>query len=160
MKKVLFIILLFIFGYSCSVKVVPVEIVDYWDYTPLTSKGIFVTESNSVSFNYTTLGSVYIELREGKKNANSDRVNVPVPYDRKLYSSRNNRRQKEATDTADIAIVTATIDDALDKLYTQLVAVGANGIINLQITRLQSVALNSQSILGPGYAITGMAIKK
>lgn len=30
-----------------------------FDYSPLTSKGVFVTESNSVSFDYETIGSLY-----------------------------------------------------------------------------------------------------
>lgn len=35
------------------------------DYSPLTSKGVFVTESNSVSFDYETIGSLYAESKGG-----------------------------------------------------------------------------------------------
>lgn len=35
------------------------------DYSPLTSKGVFVTESNSVSFDYETVGSIYAVSKGG-----------------------------------------------------------------------------------------------
>lgn len=36
-----------------------------FDYSPLTSKGVFVTESNSVSFDYETIGSLYAQSKGG-----------------------------------------------------------------------------------------------
>lgn len=37
----------------------PYAFAGIFDYSPLTSKGVFVTESNSVSFDYETIGSLY-----------------------------------------------------------------------------------------------------
>lgn len=62
MKKVL----LFVFAIglltSCATSAIsypePYGFSTFLDYSPLTNKGIYVTESNSVSFDYKILGSV------------------------------------------------------------------------------------------------------
>lgn len=71
-KKLAFVVMtlaLFVFG-SCTTLQLPAPpppfaFAGIFDYSPLTSKGVFVTESNSVSFNYETIGSIYAESRGG-----------------------------------------------------------------------------------------------
>ncbi|MBK5720149.1 hypothetical protein JGH11_04610 [Dysgonomonas sp. Marseille-P4677] len=153
MKKVLLSLLfiLFIISSCVTVKFKSFEAVDFWDYTPLIKKGLFVTESNSVNFDYTAIGSVYIEIRAGEDKDKSKAVKKEQYLDSDIYIQKNKRT---------VEYTSATIDDALKKLSNQLSDVGANGIINLKISQVSSMQISPDTYYGPGYIITGMAIKK
>lgn len=151
MKKV--ILLFFTIGLftSCTTPKIPEPygFSSFLDYSPLTERGIYVTESNSVSFDYQTLGSVAAtevggwvrkkEVKEIKKikettkgreddlYANVDRTQNPG---KKVY-------------------VSPSLSGALKRMANTLKEVGANGIINLK------VEMGSSRIV-----ISGMAIRK
>ena len=68
MRKYLLLALLAISLSSCMTHLEnpkPSAYAGIFDYSPLTSKGVFVTESNSVSFDYETIGSLYAQSRGG-----------------------------------------------------------------------------------------------
>lgn len=74
MKKVVFLILtIWLFAACVTPKMPePYGFSSFLDYSQLTSRGIYVTESNSVSFDYKTLGSVSITevggwMKKGKE---------------------------------------------------------------------------------------------
>lgn len=151
MRKIIVLLLLPLCVSCMSVKFKSFEAVEFWDYSTLTEKGFFVTESNSVSFEYTAVGSVYIEIRAGEDKSQTKYVNKEARLDSDIY-----RPSKEKV----IVYTSATITDALNKLSNQLTNVGANGIINLKITQVSSMQVSNDTYYGPGYIITGMAIRR
>lgn len=60
MKKIFYLFTLLALS-SCS----PVTFIGMLDYRPLTNKGLFVTESNSVGFDYEPIGSLNISRTSG-----------------------------------------------------------------------------------------------
>lgn len=140
---------------SCSVSLpTPKSTVFVIDYSALTQKGIFVTESNSVSFDYEAIGSVVAEETDGwvKQSLLKDKEKQPRKvyqdeyYDDSQYSSRGKN-----------VFIPADLNAALQNLGEQLIEIGANGIINLKIeyVKVPYVKSSLNSII-----VSGMAIKK
>ena len=76
MRKVLILAALALSMYSCKTQVPPAPYTTYStiDYSSLTSEGYFVTESNSVPFDYEAISSILIEVHSGWiKRDNEDR---------------------------------------------------------------------------------------
>lgn len=63
MKKLVYALLIFILS-SCT-TLTPISYVKTLDYRPLIENGLFVTESNSVSFEYTSIGSLFAQETDG-----------------------------------------------------------------------------------------------
>ena len=104
------------------------------DYSRLTSKGIFVTESNSVSFEYKAIGSILVTSVGGwtKENVKKkDYDGAKIEYKKDSYVGPN-------------------VEEAFDALAGKLEKMDANGIINLKI-----ISMSSNTI-----QISGMAIKR
>nr|DAW09132.1 MAG TPA: Selenium binding protein, Selenium-Binding Protein [Caudoviricetes sp.] len=149
MKKLVFLILVVGLFAACVTPKLPEPygFSSLLDYSPLTDKGIFVTESNSVSFDYEALGSVSATevggwvkkgkepkaTRESNKSRNDD---MYVDIDRNQYTGK-------------YVYVAPSLDMAMERMVNTLKVVGANGIINLK------VQVESDRII-----ISGMAIKK
>ena len=155
MKKVLIIMFFALFEVSCvTVSVKSLDIVSVLDYSPLTSKGIFVTESNSVGFEYEAIGSIYIEMRNGtvkKSNQSKNRDEYDI-----IYSSKHNRSPQSIPERSELTKQKSyNIDDAVKRLAYELQNLDANGIINLKIQHVETNITH-----GEGYVITGMAIKR
>lgn len=131
MKKLALIIFSTIIFASCSTTIPPYSSSMFFDYSPLTGSGIFVSESNSVSFEYTALGSIIVTARGGGK------INH--------YSSARSSEDFESIDFNNVA----------DFLKYELIRRKANGIINLKI-----IYHPKDGTQGAGYTITGMAIRK
>lgn len=111
------------------------------NYAPLTNQGIFVTESNSVGFNYEAVGSIYIIETSGwirKDGKSADEIDPKEAY---YIGSSSQKNWK---------FVSPTVEEALLKIAEKLKSSGANGIINLKVT----------TSITDGITITGMAIKK
>ena len=113
------------------------------DYSKFADKGFFITESNSVSFNYTPLSSVYSSQTSGYELL---LVNGVV----QKTSSYNGPAVPKTTKT----YIDASPEAVLSALYENAIKQGANGIINLNITSITSVSGR------PTITATGMAIKK
>jgi|GEM_PF-372537 len=162
MKKILIVLLVSVFFASCEtykVHTIPLNYVNVWDYTLLTNDGIFVTESNSVGFDYQTIGSIYIELREGERKEAND-----------SYYTVRNKRDGSKSDKKESQYVRYTPRYVVLKIGEELKKIDANGIINLKITYDKNYQVVKETTSGnkvtevirhgSGYIVTGMAIKK
>lgn len=119
------------------------------DYSVLTNQGIFITESNSVSFPYKPIGSVSIDELGGwvRKADKKLTENMREDY---YYDSSNSSGGKQVYKQV---YQGPEINDMFNKLAAQLHELGANGIINLRITQTFEDAKHR-------VTISGMAIKK
>lgn len=107
------------------------------DYSYLTDRGIFITESNSVSFEYKTLGSLFIECTGGwVKNDKKNKVDMEDIYMRT---------------EGKYIYVKPSLEDAFNLAVEELDKMKGNGIVNFNI----STGGNSNTII-----ITGMVIKR
>lgn len=124
------------------------------DYSVLTNQGVFITESNSVSFPYKPIGSVSIdELGGWVRKADKKRTEyMREDYYSSSSSSGGRQVYKQVYQAPEI-------NDMFNKLAAQLHELGANGIINLRITQTFEYSKEvKQSI--HRVTISGMAIKK
>ena len=126
------------------------------DYSILTKRGIFVTESNSVGFDYETIGSVYLDSHGGwlKRSGNEKKEKRKREVTHDDYFLENKGRtmhygKYEYTDPS--------LYDAMMTLGNFLKDMGANGIINFSIDVIPESTENPER---NKLIITGMAIKK
>ena len=158
MKKALFsLITLVLLLSSCiSPKTVYNENSHFIDYGYFAEKGFFITESNSVSFDYVPVGNVSTIAQAGRlpiSNRKANKTTKIIGDD--LYSSKAKKEVKYGE------WKTASIDDALDLIYQQAIKQGANGLINIKIEYLPTqTVIEGKLYHGPGYRISGMAIKR
>ncbi|HCJ27461.1 hypothetical protein PO397_22980 [Bacteroides ovatus] len=135
MKKVL----LFVFAIglltSCATSAIsypePYGFSTFLDYSPLTNKGIYVTESNSVSFDYKTLGSVsatevsgWVKKEKVLKVANKNKKNNVDDMYADVERNQSNGKYMRMSPSLDVA---------MERMANTLKEVDANGIINLKI---------------------------
>ena len=146
MKKILMICFLAVMLASCQTYLPsPVYIPGGVDYSALTDRGIFVTESNSVSFDYEPIGSVYVNAyggwvrKDGKPREDDSKEDYYI-----LGSSSKKVYQLPS------------YEECFIRLAEKLNEMGANGIINLKFNWSKSVF--DQTI--DNLYISGMAIKK
>ena len=105
--KIIFFALCSVLVSSCETINIPQRTVTVFrDYTPLTDKGIFVTESNSIDCDYVPLGSI-VSVTNGAYD-NSD-VSLFISYK------------------------SVDLNKAFNDISNKLVDMGANGLINLKI---------------------------
>lgn len=115
------------------------------DYSIFAKKGFFITESNSVNFEYQPIGSVYVKQQAGYEVLSNTAK-------QKVYSDDVTGGQlTKDFNTMKIGstFIPLDINRGLKEIYIQSEKAGSNGIINLKITHWNG-----------GYSITGMAIKK
>ena len=135
MKKVL----LFVFAIglltSCATSAIsypePYGFSTFLDYSPLTNKGIYVTESNSVSFDYKILGSVsatevsgWVKKEKELKVANKNKKNNVDDMYADVERNQSNGKYMR---------MSPSLDAAMEPMANTLKEVDANGIINLKI---------------------------
>ncbi|MDR1984271.1 MAG: hypothetical protein LBQ28_05545 [Prevotellaceae bacterium] len=151
MKKILVVFVFTALFVACSTIMPRYSIISGTiDYSYFTKKGFFITESNSVSFEYTPVGSVFTTIYSGETNETGKRELVVKDdfYPYKIYITSKKWKS-------------ADVDDALLEIYNQALNIGANGIINLKIQNItSSQQINGQSISCDGITVSGMAIKK
>jgi hypothetical protein len=148
MKKFLFYsALIVLLGACASVRPVPKSVATVIDYSPLTQQGIFVTESNSVSFDYEAVGSVFIAELGGwvRKNGKAPSGDPKEDY----YLSSANKKVYQSP----------SLEVAFKNLTEKLKAMDANGIVNLKISTSLELDL-IYKVHVDKITITGMAIKK
>lgn len=119
------------------------------DYSEITDKGFFLTESNSVSFDYTAIGSVSSYYRSGKVYINSKKASKSENDD--VYRTTGSIKKIENTN-----VVYYTPKDALIGIYEEALKMGGNGIINFRIDYISLPNLPHNY----GYSVSGMVIKK
>lgn len=135
MKKVL----LFVFAIglltSCATSAIsypePYGFSTFLDYSPLTNKGIYVTESNSVSFDYKILGSVsatevsgWVKKEKELKVANKNKKNNVDDMYADVERNQSNGKYMR---------MSPSLDAAMERMANTLKEVDTNGIINLKI---------------------------
>lgn len=149
---------------SCGIiapKTIFVSSVTWVDYKPYSDQGFFITESNSVSFDYIPVSSLSSIYRSGYASVdmidNTDRKERGYRDD--VYSKTIQTRNTKV-EVGDF--IEATPQDALDELYRKAVELGANGIINLRIGAFTEIGTDNRGdyITLIGYTATGMAIKR
>lgn len=118
------------------------------DYSGLTQKGIFVTESNSVNFDYEAIASVYIEEIGGwvRKDGKPDSDDPKSDY--YINSSARKKTYEKPN-----------LQEVFKKLVEQLKEQKANGIINLRISFATETIVPGQ-VYADKIIISGMAIRK
>lgn len=151
MKKLLLSLSLIALLSSCSFsKYIPYQSSDRFDYGYLQSKGVYVSQSSSTQFEYEPLGSIFVEVRMGdvkKKEKSKIRTQIDDP----VYSKQ---KSKDEIQNEDIEIT-------LNKLIlSELERLGGDGIIGLNVVLLPSLPIDKNLSYGPGYFVSGMAIKK
>ncbi|WP_437921504.1 hypothetical protein [Sphingobacterium sp. LRF_L2] len=119
------------------------------DYRPYTQKGFFITESNSVNFDYKPVSSVVAVVKSGYSESKDASVETIKP---KKLPTQQTLIMKD--------FVEASSQVALDKLYEKAQELGANGIINLKISSFTETGRNNQGqpMVLVGYSASGMAI--
>lgn len=144
MKKVLFIFAV-ITALCSSCQTSPyIQKVNYLDYSFFKERNFFITETNTVSFPYESLGSISVVVRSGKavKSDNEERDSYKPLYQRKGSFKR------------------ATLEDAYQLIYDSAKEKGANGLLrfNIEYLTVDGDLIKNKPVIG--YIITGMAIKK
>ena len=149
--KQLFTILSILFLASCSApKIIHSTFVGYVDYSEYAEKGFFITESNSVSFEYVAIGSVYAEMNSGHK---------VLGYKEEIVTSFGDNYKVTETTIGDW--IDVTVNDAIEALYGKVIGEGGDGIIGLKTGSIPAEYDKSGKIISPRKIwASGMAIKR
>lgn len=139
MKKVLFSFMLVLVMLSCST-------VKYGTYSSMIDfryymdKGFFITQSNSVSFDYEPIG--YVQAFSYSGVDDKAKKKYKKDYEQSFYANEGWRE--------------ANIYDAIEGLYNECLKNGANGVIDLKM----DVVVDDETGYVKKAIATGMAIKK
>ncbi len=144
MKRILLLLTLSVIVCSCATVDLRTPYSRYHgvvDYSSYLSRGFFITESNSVNFDYEPIGSITAVVQSGWEVL--DRTNQRITSNDDVYGTYNKSKVKYGD------YLSATLDDAIEELYTAAIALGANGVINFRITSTEGE-----------YVASGMVIKR
>ncbi len=147
------ICLLFLSGCSIVPKYPYLETAVVLDYSEYTKNGFFMTEANSVGFDYEAIGSVSAKVQSGYEVL---RENLREVGDDVYGKSTVKRSVKYGN------YKQAYSDTAIEVLYNKAKDIGANGLINIKVTYIPAVRdLKTGIIYEPdAIIVTGMAIRK
>ncbi len=149
MRKILFFFFTSLLLFSCATSKPPYSrFSNTVDFSDFTRKGFFITESNSVSFDYDPLGSVTAVVQGGYEVLNQETIKSSD----EVYGTNAKVRYG--------SFIPASVEDALDELYNSALELGANGIINFKLTYYPSKYEGIVLITPSSYVISGMAIKR
>lgn len=156
---------------SCSApkyQVFP-SVVNYRTY--LETDNFYITESNSVAFDYEPVGNITVRILNGKCRREYAPGDIDTIYhkgkDYNWYEFKPKEGAKPIVDFEPTLIHgkdydyydpnyrTGNYNDVLDELYKQAKSIGANGIINLKLQPYQESVTKRDGVMG-----TAMAIKK
>ena len=124
------------------------------DYSEYTNKGFFMTEANSVNFEYKAIGSVSAKVQSGYEIiGESVRKGMKDDIYGETYDKHKVKYGKYKQ---------AFSDDAINVLCNKAMERGANGIINIKVTYLPAIRdLKTGIVIEPdAIIVTGMAIRK
>ena len=156
MKKTILLIVLIAAMCSCEsvFKAAYTKNAYVLDYSEYTNKGFFLTESNSVNFDYKSLGSVSSLIYSGYEILNNK-----VNSQKMVYTVDNVQNPKKIRYGK---YINATSKDALDELCEKAMEIGANGIINIKVNYIPAEYdyKTGVRISEDGMFVTGMAIRK
>lgn len=150
MRKYLTLVLMTIILSSCAIKYPYKRYSTVVDFEKYTSQGFFITESNSVNFNYMPVGSLSSVVESGYELIGD------LVTDRSDDLYHNSSSSNKYGD-----YINAAIDDAIEELFLSAKELGADGIINLKTEYISGIYSKYGSVVRPPmYIATGMAIKR
>lgn len=117
------------------------------DYTAYSNNGFFLTESNSVGFEYTPIGSLVVNVESGYANVEVTTVDVE-------HSVRQNKQVVKVQEKWKNADINDVIGYAVQLANSN----GGNGIINMKSEPVFRYVNGVRYIAG--YILTGMVIKR
>lgn len=162
MKRALLVLMTASLLTGCSIipKTMYVGSVSIVDYSPYSDEGFFITESNSVSFDYQPVSSVTAVFRSGYASVEIVEKENQKPKSKQTDDVYSGRIASGRIKTGDF--VEATPQSALEELYRKSVEIGANGIINLKISTFTEGGVDNlgKPVTLIGYSASGMAIKR
>ena len=149
MKKILLLTITSFVLFGCSSLRPPAMLLSTsLDFAEYQKEGFFITESNSVNFDYTPIGSVSGINVAGYKMAGTTL---------KVYSDDVFRTENKSFVQTTSEFIPATQKAVLAEMVKKAKEIGANSIINLNIKYFShSDGKTSRA----GYEGSGMAIKK
>lgn len=152
MKQIVFILsVILLMGCSTIGKFPYVQESSIIDYSQYEKKCFFITESNSVSFEYKPIGSIMVKVENGYEVISVDKKESSIDD---IYGQKKISYKKKFGDYK-----VATINDALDLIYNKSIEKNADGIINIKIEPI--IGQNPyQTNTITGYFVSGMAIKR
>lgn len=153
MKKVFFIAASIMMLASCSTIKHPYTIYsNVVDLAEFTKQGFFITESNSVSFDYDPVGSIQTTVKSGHEILKHGKVKEKMKDDVYSYDELGKIKFGE--------FIPASTDDAVAELVSVAKNLGANGIINLSFNYIPGDYGKAGELISPAtYIVSGMAIK-
>ena len=114
---------------------------NFIDYSAICNNyDFFITESNSVSFEYKPLGSISVECVSGRINTEEDGSKYDGTFSLGKYKL-------------------TSIEDAYKELFNMAVGRGANGVINLQSRYISAYSIG-HTTYESRWIVTGMLIKR
>lgn len=119
------------------------------DYTKYLQEGFFITESNSVNFDYDPVATVYVLSYEGETDPNSG-AGSGWYVDQYGYSRQS----------GDVDWAFPYPAGVLDKAVKAAKEKGADAIINLSFTPTTRRPFKNENFTLSGLLVTGMAIKR
>lgn len=153
MKKVLvFLLLCCLCSCVTTYKWPYVQESSILDYSQYTKKGFFITQANSVNFDYTPIGSISAKVEGGYEVLNIDAIKVSGDD---IYTRQPETKVKVKYGK----YIKATPENTIDELYNRAIQNKANGIIGLQIKPITNYSQQYGNVV-TGYFVTGMVIKK
>lgn len=153
MRKMLFVAVIAVLLSSCADKILYSITAVSVDYSSYAERGFFITESNSVNFDYQPIGSIYVQTSSGY-----DSTGIKQPKQKiSIYDEQYNTKIKIKTGPwRSVGFVTA-----IEVLYKKSIELGADGLINLNRTYVPAQYSKNGGIMYPDKVIiTGMAIKR
>lgn len=156
MRKLIFVIFVCVLFSSCSTnRIVYTSLSGMIDYSKYTQKGFFITESNSVSFEYVPVGSVYAEISSGYEVIGEKIDTFYNDLEKSYYSVKKKTFREDYNGWRN-----ADINNAIDMIYSKSIQTGANGIINLQTKYIPPVYDSKNALIySDRVYVSGMAIK-
>lgn len=124
------------------------------NYQRFNEQGFFITESNSVSFDYTPISSVSALFTNGWIEREVVDENKP----KKLSKFKDDVYNTDGPKTKQV-YVRGTPDGVTDLLVDEAMKMGANGIINFSYDPVYSYSKDGSATLS-GWTASGMAIKR
>ena len=159
MKKVLFVAVILSTLTSCAAYLpTPKTVVDVTDYSVFHENGIYVTESNSVSFDYKSIGHISVEAYGGwvdKKTTSKDKLEAKRYNNDDYYDSPSSSSPFRSR-----KYVLPNIDDAISIFIDKVKASKGNGVINFKIENEMVPDIIDKKILLHKIIVSGMAIEK
>lgn len=126
----------------------------FTDYRPVAQNGFFVTEANTVPFDYEPIGSMVLEQYNGYVSESGEKIKKEVVgYDDVFMDKLPEKGSKEAKQKNKYKYATA--ESTLEAFAEQAKMKGANGVIGIKFQWI-----DSKSVSGNGIVVSGMLIRR